>query len=265
LAENEIEGEVLGVTWDGAGLGDDATLWGGEFLLGDAAGYRRVATLRPFRLPGGEAAIKEPRRTALGLLHEMNADFDSLSSSAEATSLSDSELALLAQMLAKGVNSPVTTSAGRLFDAVAALLGLRSVCSFEGQAAMTVEFRAARGVDDRYDFALREGEPLVLDWEPLMRGVMRDRDEGVATGVICARFHNTLAEAIVEVAQRTGATRVALTGGVFQNRYLTERAYRHLESEGFRPFTHQRVPPNDGGIALGQVLVAAARMDKGCA
>jgi len=265
LAENELEGEVLGVTWDGAGYGDDGTLWGGEFLLGDAAGYRRVATLRPFRLPGGEAAIKEPRRTALGMLHEMNADFDSLRPSADAPPLSDGELGLLTQMLAKGVNSPVTTSAGRLFDAVAALLGLRSVCSFEGQAAMMVEFRAERGVEDRYDFSLNEGDPLVLDWEPLLRGVMRDRDDGVATGVICARFHNALAQAIVDVARRTGATRVALTGGVFQNRYLTERAYRRLESEGFRPFTHQRVPPNDGGIALGQVLVAAARMDKGCA
>ncbi|MGD0115933.1 MAG: carbamoyltransferase HypF [Dehalococcoidia bacterium] len=265
LAESDLEGEVLGVTWDGAGFGDDGTLWGGEFLLGDASAYHRVATLRPFRLPGGEVAIKEPRRTALGLLHEMNSDFGLLRPTADATPLSDAELALLAQMLSKGVNSPVTTSAGRLFDAVAALLGLRSVCSFEGQAAMMVEFQAERGVDDRYDFPLREGEPLVLDWKPLLRGVMRDRDEGVATGVICARFHNTLAEAIVEVARRTGATRVALTGGVFQNRYLTERAYRRLESEGFRPFTHQRVPPNDGGIALGQVLVAAARMEKGCA
>ena len=127
-----------------------------------------------------------------------------------------------------------------------------------------VEFRAERGIDDSYDFALREGEPLVLDWEPLFREVIRDRDAGAPVGVICARFHNTLAEAIVEVARRTGASRIALTGGVFQNRYLTERAFRRLEGEGFRPFTHQRVPPNDGGIALGQVLVAAARIDKGC-
>ena len=261
MAENDIEGKVLGVTWDGTGYGDDATLWGGEFLLGDAAGYRRVAHMRPFRLPGGEAAIKEPRRTALGLLHEMKADFDVLPPSGDAESLSDGDLRLIGQMLAKGVNSPVTTSAGRLFDAVAALLGVRSVCSFEGQAAMMVEFRAERGVDDRYDFALGDGEPLVLDWEPLFRRIVRERDSGVPAGVICARFHNTLAEAIVEVAKRAGESRVALTGGVFQNRYLTERAFRRLESEGFRPFTHQRVPPNDGGIALGQVLVAAARID----
>ena len=265
MADNDLDGEVLGVTWDGAGYGDDGTLWGGEFLLGDASGYRRVAHMRPFRLPGGEAAIKEPRRTALGLLHEIDAGFDLLPPSNDIDPLSESDLALLAQMLAKGINSPVTTSAGRLFDAVAALLGIRSVCSFEGQAAMTVEFRAERGVDDGYNFALRDGEPLVLDWEPLLREVVRDRDAGVNIGVICARFHNTLADAIVEVAKRTGASKVALTGGVFQNRYLTERAFRRLESEGFKPFTHQRVPPNDGGIALGQVLVAAARIDKGCA
>jgi len=265
MAENDVDGEVLGVTWDGAGYGDDGALWGGEFLLGDASSYRRVAHVRPFRLPGGEAAIKEPRRTALGLLHEIRADFALLPPASDAEPLSDGDLRLLDQMLAKGINSPVTTSAGRLFDGVAALLGIRSVCSFEGQAAMMVEFRAERGIDDSYDFALREGEPLVLDWEPLFREVIRDRDAGAPVGVICARFHNTLAEAIVEVARRTGASRIALTGGVFQNRYLTERAFRRLEGEGFKPFTHQRVPPNDGGIALGQVLVAAARIDKGCA
>jgi hydrogenase maturation protein HypF len=265
MAENDLEGEVLGVTWDGAGYGDDGTLWGGEFLLGDASSYQRVAHVRAFRLPGGEAAIKEPRRTALGLLHEIGADFGLLPPASDAESLSEGDLSLLGQMLARGVNSPVTTSAGRLFDAVAALLGIRSVCSFEGQAAMMVEFRAERGVGDSYDFALREGEPLVLDWEPLFREVIRDRDAGAPVGVICARFHNTLAEAIAEVAKRIGVSRVALTGGVFQNRYLTECAFRRLEGEGFRPFTHQRVPPNDGGIALGQVLVAAARIDKGCA
>ncbi len=265
MAENDLEGEVLGVTWDGAGYGDDGTLWGGEFLLGNASSYQRVAHVRPFRLPGGEAAIKEPRRTALGLLHEIGEGFDLLPPPTDAEPLSEGDLSLLGQMLARGVNSPVTTSAGRLFDAVAALLGIRSVCSFEGQAAMMVEFRAERGVGDSYDFALREGEPLVLDWEPLFREVIRDRDAGAPVGVICARFHNTLAEAIVEVARRTGASRIALTGGVFQNRYLTERAFRRLEGEGFKPFTHQRVPPNDGGIALGQVLVAAARIDKGCA
>ena len=204
MAENDLDGEVLGVTWDGEGYGDDGSLWGGEFLLGDASGYRRVAHLRPFRLPGGAAAIKEPRRTALGLLHEIGEGFDMLPSPNDAKPLSEAEVALLSQMLAKGVNSPVTTSAGRLFDAVAALLGIRSVCSFEGQAAMMVEFRVERGIDDCYDFALRDGDPLVLDWEPLFREIVRDRDAGVDVGVICAKFHNTLAEAIVERGEADG-------------------------------------------------------------
>jgi len=264
MAENELEGEVLGVTWDGAGYGDDDTLWGGEFLLGDAASYRRVAHFRHFRLPGGEAAIKEPRRSALGLLFEMDGaasfDADQLGTP-DGPQLAESEARLLLQMMAKGVNSPVTSSAGRLFDAVAALLGIRPVCSFEGQAAMMVEFLAERGVEDGYPFELRPGEPLVIDWEPLFRAILRDRERDVAASVISAQFHNTLAEIIVAVAREAGAKRVALTGGVFQNRYLTERAYRRLESEGFRPFTHQRLPPNDGGIALGQIVVAATQID----
>ncbi len=268
MAENELEGEVLGVTWDGAGYGEDKTLWGGEFLLGDAGGYRRVAHVRPFRLPGGEAAIKEPRRTALGLLYEVFGP-DALEAGrylpAGEEDFSEATTRLLRQMLEKGVGSPVTTSAGRLFDAVAAILGIRSVCSFEGQAAMMVEFRAQEGVDEHYPVCLRDTEPLVFDWEPMFREILRERDGGVPTGVICAKFHNTLAEVIVAVARRIGARRVALTGGVFQNRYLTERAFRRLERAGLKPFTHQRVPPNDGGIALGQIMVAAARIDQLCA
>ena len=271
LAENDLEGEVLGVTWDGAGYGEDKTLWGGEFLLGDAGGYTRVAHLRPFRLPGGEAAIKEPRRTALGLLYEPFGP-DALAKGLylppdklAAEGFSEATARLLGQMLEKGVNSPITTSAGRLFDAVAALLGIRSVCSFEGQAAMMVEFQADESEETRYPVHLREAEPLVFDWEPMFREILKERDQGVPLPVICARFHNTLAEAILEVARKVGAKRVALTGGVFQNRYLTERAFRRLEGAGFKPYIHQRVPPNDGGIALGQIVIAAARMDKLCA
>jgi hydrogenase maturation protein HypF len=271
LAENDLEGEALGVTWDGAGYGEDKTLWGGEFLLGDAAGYSRVAHFRPFRLPGGEAAIKEPRRSALGLLHEMLGP-DALAKGLylppdrlAAEGFPEATARLLGQMLDKGVSSPVTTSAGRLFDAVAAILGIRSVSSFEGQAAMMVEFQADEGEDGRYPFDLREGEPIVVDWEPMFREILRQRDEGAPLPVICARFHNTLAEAILEVARKVGVPRVALTGGVFQNHYLTERAFRRLEGAGFRPYIHQRVPPNDGGIALGQIVIAAARMEKLCA
>jgi len=260
LTENELNGPVLGVTWDGAGYGEDGVIWGGEFLVGDAGSYRRVATFRPFRLPGGERAIKEPRRTALGLLFEMLGKEAARRSWPFLRGVPDEHLTVMLRMLEQRVNSPATSSCGRLFDAVAAILGLKEVVSFEGQAAMMVEYAAQEGVDCSYEVALRDGDPLVFDWEPLVRDVLLDQQGGVPAGVICAKFQNTLVALIVEVARRVGVERVALSGGCFQNDYLTGRACRMLEAAGFRPFTHQRVPPNDGGIALGQIAVAARRL-----
>jgi hydrogenase maturation protein HypF len=232
-------------------------------LAGDACGCRRVATFRPFRLVGGERAMKEPRRSALGLLFEMEGQAAPERPWSFLEGFSEGERHLLGQMLKRGSNSPLTSSCGRLFDAVAAFLGIKSVSTFEGQAAMMVEFAVQEGVDDSYPVSLRassDGEPLVFDWEPMLRAILRDQEQGMETGVICTRYHNTLAELIVEVARQVGLERVALTGGCFQNRYLTERAFHRLEEAGFRPFTHQRVPPNDGGIALGQIAVAATKV-----
>ncbi len=263
LAENEVEGEALGVTWDGAGYGEDGTIWGGEFLAGDARGYRRVATFRPFRLAGGEQAMREPRRSALGLLYEMDGPAALERPWPFLDGFSEKERRLLAQMIERRSNSPATSSCGRLFDAVAALLDIKTVSSFEGQAAMMLEFAIQEGVRDSYAVSLcaSDGdEPLVFDWEPLVRAVLHDREEGVDVGVISARFHNALAELVVQVAQRVGLERVALTGGCFQNRYLSERAFLRLEEAGFHPLTHQRVPPNDGGIALGQIMVGATKV-----
>jgi hydrogenase maturation protein HypF len=263
LAENEIDGEVLGVTWDGAGYGEDGTIWGGEFLAGDASSYRRVATFRPFRLAGGERAMKEPRRSALGLLFEMEGEAALERPWPFLDGLSERQRRLMAQMLTRGWNSPLTSSCGRLFDAVAAILGIKTVSTFEGQAAMMVEFAIQESVEDSYPVSLLPasgGGPLVFDWEPMLRAILADQEQRVDVGVICARLHNALADLIVEVAQRVGLERVALTGGCFQNRYLAERAFRRLEKAGFRPFTHQRVPPNDGGIALGQIVVAATKV-----
>ncbi len=265
MAENEIEGRVLGVAWDGTGFGTDGTVWGGEFLLTDDTGYQRVAALRAFMLPGGEQAVREPRRAALGVLHAMlgddlfeGHDFPFM------RSFKETELAVLRQMLRGRINSPMTTSAGRLFDAVAAIIGLRQIVDFEGQAAMELEFAAADAVDDAYPLSLpaldaRESSDamLIFDWEPAVSEVVQDLRDGLPEGVISARFHNTLVEAIVEIARRLGESRVVLTGGCFQNRYLTERAVRRLSETGFRPYWHQRVPPNDGGISLGQVIAAA--------
>jgi len=163
-------------------------------------------------------------------------------------------LTVIQQMLAKGVNSPLTSSVGRLFDAVASITGLRHAVHFEGQAAMELEFVLA-GVksDESYSFLISEDNPMIVDWAPMMFEIIADLEGKVPVKLISAKFHNTLAEIIVSVAGRIREPRVVLSGGCFQNRYLTERTVRLLESGGFKPYWHQRVPPNDGGIALGQI------------
>jgi len=261
MAENELTPPVLGVAWDGTGYGPDGTVWGGEFLRVTEQRWQRVAHWRAFRLPGGEAAVRQPRRAALGVLYELFGPVVfAWRDLAPLRAFSAAELAVLHTMLARGLNAPWTTSVGRLFDAVAALAGVRQVSRFEGQAAMELEF-AREGVetDACYDLPPPAPSlPWVLDWGPLIRGVVQDARAQLPPGGIAARAHNTLVEAIVQVAQRGGERRVVLTGGCFQNRYLTEQAVARLQAAGFQPYWHQRVPPNDGGIALGQVVAARA-------
>ena len=267
LAENEVVGPALGVTWDGTGYGLDGTVWGGEFLWGDASSFERVAHLRTFRLPGGEAAVEEPRRTALGVLWEhFGPEVLEWEDLAPVAAFSPRERRLLRQMLERGVNSPVTSSAGRLFDAVAALVGLRQKVRFEAQAAMMLEYAVDETVTEAYPlpilhspFSILHSRPLVLDWGPLLEALLADLRQGVSVGVMAARFHNALVEGIVSVARTLGVERAALSGGCFQNRILLERAYHRLTEAGIRVYVHQRIPPNDGGIALGQVAVAASR------
>ena len=260
LAENEVELPALGVAWDGTGYGTDGTIWGGECFLVKPDSVARVASLRPFRLPGGEAAIKEPRRVALGLLFELFGEtvFER-TELAPLAAFSAGELPLLRTMLQRGLNSPLTSSVGRLFDAVASLVNLRQQMRFEGQAAMKLEFALSGVVTDSfYEPVLApDGQGLCRwDWSSLVRGILADLQQGLAIGEISAKFHNTLAELILAVARRHGQVRVALSGGCFQNRYLLERTVIRLRAEQFQPYWHQRVPPNDGGIALGQVLAA---------
>ncbi|MCB2154979.1 carbamoyltransferase HypF [bacterium] len=252
MAENELTGRVLGVSWDGTGYGLDGTIWGGEFLLADEADFERVAHLRPFRLPGGEKAVREPRRCALGLLYEALGDaaFDE---EILRQQFEEAEWKLLVQALPRGLNAPITTSAGRLFDAAASLAGIRQVSTFEGQAAMELEFAArAFGTASPYEM---DGP----DWAPMAKAILSDRRAGVSAAEIAARFHQTLVEVIAGVAKMAGEERVILTGGCFQNRVLLEGAIGRLRRDGFTPYWHQRVPPNDGGLAVGQVYAAAAR------
>ncbi|HEY84749.1 MAG TPA: carbamoyltransferase HypF, partial [Chloroflexi bacterium] len=282
LAENGEDGPALGVVWDGTGYGSDGVIWGGEFLLGDAANFERVAHLRSFRLPGGDAAVKEPRRVALALLWELYGEAalaqDDLT---PIQSFTSTEKRLLGQMLKKQFNAPLTTSAGRLFDGVAALLSLHQQVSFEGQAAMALEYLADKRVTDAYQLPLTKAEgrrmkdeenkhssfilhpsALILDWLPMLDALLQDLRAGVDAAVISARFHNGLVEAIVSTAELIGETKVALSGGCFQNRFLTEGATQRLRQTGFKVLLHRQVPPNDGGISLGQIAVAAAKMRK---
>ena len=271
LADADVEGPALGVTWDGTGYGTDGTIWGGELLLGDAAGFTRVGRLRPFLLPGGEAAVREPRRTALSLLWQIAGEAAlSEDGLAPVKDLSTTDRGVLSRMLTTGLNSPTTTSVGRLFDGLAALTGLAQRVSFEGQAAMAFEHVAQRSVDDAYPFDLASAEPtapeddpglLEIDWRPLVSAALEDVRRGTTTGIISARFHNALAGAVVELAQRVGERRVALSGGCFQNRLLTQAVLRGLEAADFEVLLHRRVPANDGGISLGQIAVAAARLE----
>ncbi len=264
MAENEIEAPALGVSWDGTGYGLDGTIWGGEFLLAGEESFQRVAHLRQFRLPGGDAAIKQPRRTALGLLFAMQGD--QMFEQDDLIPLRDScpsDIALIRQMLKKGLHSPLTSSAGRLFDAVAALIGLRQNVRFEGQAAMELEFAIQPDIEASYDFHLETDEPTVIDWQPMIEKILEDLSHGQGVGFITAKFHNTLAEIIVSVARLVGERKVVLTGGCFQNRYLLERSIQRLTDSGFKPYWHQRIPTNDGGISLGQVM-AASRMPVRC-
>ena len=259
LAEHGRRPPALGVAWDGSGYGPDGTVWGGEFLRLTAAGWRRVAHLRGFPLPGGSAAVREPRRAALGLLY---AAFGPAALQwrelAPVAAFRSAEREVLAAAMARGLNTPITTSAGRLFDAWAALCGLVQRASYEGQAAALLE-QSAGGKARGAPFVLREGvgdESWELDWQPALEGLLAGLRAGMPVPALAAALHLGLAEAIVAVAMRVGEPQVVLSGGCFQNVRLSELAIAALRDAGFEPLWHARVPPNDGGIALGQAVWA---------
>ncbi|HEV2399300.1 MAG TPA: carbamoyltransferase HypF [Candidatus Sulfotelmatobacter sp.] len=253
-AENNVEGPYLGVSWDGTGYGLDGAIWGGEFFRVENSRYERIAHLRPFQLPGGDVAVREGWRSAESLLFEIDGqEYGSSRArrSGEEKSPADPKIARVREMLARGINTVPTTSVGRLFDAVASITGLAQQNRFEGQAAMLLENEIG-SVRTEEAYSLAGG-----DWAPLIVEVLRDQREGVPVSRAAAKFHNALVNWIVELAEKTGEKQVVLSGGVFQNRYLTERTAAVLESRRYAVYTHQRVPPNDGGIALGQAVMAS--------
>lgn len=264
MAENDLDGNLIGIIFDGTGFGSDATIWGGEFLLGGYDGFQRACHFREVRLPGGDAAVREPWRMAMAYLHQAMGNRAFELKHPVAGFLTGAEQQIFATMLEKGLNAPLTSSCGRLFDAVAALLNIRHTVSYDGQAAIELEALAETSADDSgvYPFQLH---PATLDFALMFPQILADMADAVPPAIIAGRFHRTVAEAAVRVclriAKETGLGRVVLSGGVFQNRLLSEMIYTGLTAQGLQVFTHRLVPANDGGIALGQAVIAARQLN----
>ena len=265
LADNGVFDErVIGVAYDGTGFGTDGTLWGGEFLVADLTGFERAGHLAPLPLPGGVAAIRAPWRMAVAYLDAAYGldlpDLDLLRRHADGPVPWSAVLT----MARRGVNAPMTSSAGRLFDAVAALLGVRDDVTYEGQAAIELEQRTDPHEAGSYPVTITEGAIPTIAGADLVRAAAEEHSRGVPTATISGRFHNGLAATTARMCARiregTGLSTVALSGGVFQNLLLLDRLVTALEADDFRVLTHSRVPPNDGGISFGQAAVAAAQM-----
>ena len=263
MAEHGLDEPVIGVVFDGSGYGTDGAVWGGEFMTGDYRAFRRAAHLRYVAMPGGEQAIREPWRMALAHL----ADSGCAAAPLRARVGPPAWLGVLRQ-IERRFNSPMTSSVGRLFDAVAALAGVRDRVSFEGQAAIELECLATDVMEDGvYPFKIESGPSLIIDTRPLIAEVADDVRRGQAAAAIARRFHSTLVELIARVCCRiaddTGLRTVILSGGVFMNVVLTAETAARLTDEGFRVYRHQRVPPNDGGLCLGQLAIAGAWQESG--
>ena len=250
MADNGLEGEVIGLVWDGTGYGPDGTIWGGECLTGGYEAFQRFGHILPLALPSGDRATKEIDRLAFSLLSAAGCDTSSISAAETYRA-----------MLAAGLNCPLSSGMGRLFDGVAAILGIKTRCSYEGQGAILLE-AAAKDDGGTYPILL-SGCPLVFDWREMIRAIVRDQQQGMETGIIAARFMNTLVEMAVRMAvaarEDTGLNRVCLSGGSFQNMYIMHQLPDRLRAEGFQVYHHSRVSTNDEGIALGQLMIANAK------
>jgi len=267
LADNQkTNHQVIGIAFDGTGFGEDGNIWGGEFLLTDKSDYRRIAHFKYLPMPGGEMAIKQPWRMAASYLSQvygkkfLDLDIDFV------RKIDKNKWQVLEQMINQKVNSPLTSSAGRLFDAVASLIGLRDEINYEGQAAIELEQIIEEKIESIYNYqAKKDGKGIfIIDPKKIIQGIVADLKDRVSQRIISAKFHNTLADIIVtvcnKISNQTGLNEVALSGGVFQNMFLLEKAVDQLSKQGFKVYTHQKVPTNDGGICLGQAVIASSRI-----
>ncbi|MBS0629467.1 MAG: carbamoyltransferase HypF [Verrucomicrobia bacterium] len=246
MADNHLSPPVFSIAWDGTGYGDDATIWGGEAFLVSNEGMKRVASLYPFMLPGGEKGVREPRRALFGLFHALQEAY-------QGDAFTEEERINLNMALSRKINTPLCSSIGRLFDGVSALLGCCQVSDYEGQAALLLESAAHQGAKTvHFELPLiKEKNLYLLDWRPMIRQMI-ERKHSVAD--LALAFHDSLARAIVSLAKIGNCESVLLTGGVMQNKLLVEKAILELSKAGFKPFIHRDIPPNDGGIAVGQII-----------
>ena len=265
MAENQLQEKVIGVALDGTGYSPEGTVWGGEFLVADLKNYRRVAHFKQYRMPGGDEAIRKPSRMALSCLSaEVGCDKDMLGGFL-LPDISDEELRIILQIIQKGFHSPLTSSAARLFDAVSAILGICGTISYEGQAAIRAQSLAREGVDSRYEFVIEQNDDCaVLSFGTMIHEILADIKNKEDLEFISAKFHNTVAEAVAEmcvfIRKQEHINKIALSGGVFQNDLLLRLVTDKLLTRSFEVYCHSVVPPNDGGLALGQAAVALAKI-----
>jgi hydrogenase maturation protein HypF len=265
MAENGIEGDVIGVAFDGTGFGLDGTIWGGEFLKANLCDFERLAHLKTVPMPGGPAAVKEPWRMGLVYLNEAFGDDAGDLKIRPVRRADPQKWGVLKKMVEKGVNAPRTSSMGRLFDGVAFLLSIRDEVHYEGQAAVELEMMAENDASDTYAFRIENPErPMIIDPIDIIREIVRDLSHNIPPSRISGKFHRTIARMIVDVCKairsEEALSRVVLSGGVFQNMTLLGAVATGLKESGFEVYTHRLVPPNDGGLSLGQAVIGHMRL-----
>jgi hydrogenase maturation protein HypF len=263
MAENRLDEPVIGLAFDGTGYGDDGNTWGSEFLVCDYKGYSRMNHFAYMPMPGGDRAAEEPWRMGLSLLYQAFGDqlFNQDIPLIHTADLSKAKR--ITEAITKKINSPLSSGAGRLFDAVASITGICVKSLFHAEAPMRLESSIRSNIRDFYDVDLSDG----ISFLPAIRQICADLSHGVSSGIISARFHNTVAEAsyqeIKKISRETGIRKIVMSGGTFQNKYLFEMLETKLRKNNFVPYSHEKVPCNDGGLALGQLVIAAAGRDRG--
>lgn len=271
MVENNLKHKVIGISFDGTGYGTDGKIWGSEFLICDLLDFKRVAHLDYIKIPGGEKAIKEPWRMATAYLHKMSTlqeFYDQFDYKEILSKLyGDKALALL-PVISSGLNSPETSSMGRLFDAASSLIGINDTVTYEGQASIELEAAIEAGISDSYSFKIvKKDEEFIIEPYKILYGIIQDRLSGIRPGVISSKFHNSIINLAIEMCcllrECYSLSEVALAGGVFQNSYLLENLDKGLQKLGFKVYNHNAIPSNDGGIALGQIAIANEKINKG--